>query len=72
MLQRFALEVLHHEVVEPVMGTDVMEGADMRMVQARDEPGFPLEALAAFRVVREMLGNTLMATSRRSRVSSAR
>ena len=59
MLQRFALEVLHHEVVEPVMRTDVMEGADVRMVQARDEPGFAVEALAAFRVVREMLGKHL-------------
>jgi len=40
-----AVDVLHDEVVR----ADVVEGADVRMVQRRDCPRFPLEPLAEIR-----------------------
>ena len=41
-LQRLALDVLHHEVVGP----DVVQRANVRVIQLRDGSRFALEALA--------------------------
>jgi len=42
----FPSRALHHHVVDAILFADVVEDADMRMVKARDGPGFGLEALA--------------------------
>ena len=42
---RFALQQLHDQVVAAVLLPDVVERADVGMVQARDSLGFALEAL---------------------------
>jgi len=47
--ERRALDVLHHQIVE----ADVVQRADVRMIQRGDGAGFPLEALA------ELLGADL-------------
>jgi hypothetical protein len=41
--ERFALQVLHDEVVGPVLVPHVEEGADMRMLKGRDRLGLSLE-----------------------------
>ena len=58
-LERLTIDVLHDQVVDVVLHPDVMERADVRMVQAGDDPGFPLEAFDALRVVRQVLGQRL-------------
>ena len=47
--QRLALEQLHDEVVGPVLVADVVERADVRVVERRDRPRLALEALRAAR-----------------------
>ena len=48
---RFAFQQLHHEVVAAVLLADVIERADMRMIQTRDGPGFALEPLVGHAAV---------------------
>ena len=57
--QRVALQVLHHQVVDPVLGADVEDGADMGVTQGRQRLGFPLEPLPAFGILGEVLGQDL-------------
>ena len=52
--QRLTLEVLHDQEVDPVLFTDVMERADVRMIQARDRTGLALEALLELGMVGEV------------------
>jgi hypothetical protein len=47
-------EVLHDEVVDPVLGANVMERADMRVVELRDRFRFPLEARSPRGIPREL------------------
>jgi hypothetical protein len=58
--ERLTLEVFHHEVAHWLPGrylllADVVEGADVRVVKARDGLGFARKALAELRIVREAL-----------------
>ena len=48
--QRVALQVLHHQEVDPVLGADVMERADVRVVQTGDGLRLALEPLLQVRV----------------------
>jgi hypothetical protein len=59
LLERLALEVLHHEEVDIILPSDVVEGADMRMIQSRDAAGFPFEALAQLTRRRHVRGKHL-------------
>ena len=52
LLERLPLDVLHDQVQGAVLVADVVKGADVRMVQARDGLGLALEALAHVRVAR--------------------
>ena len=47
--QRLALDVLHHEVLDAVLASDIMKDADVRMIQLRDRFRFALEALFPLR-----------------------
>ena len=42
--ERLPLEEFHDDEIEAVLLTDVVHRADVRMVQAGDEAGFPREA----------------------------
>src|SRR5215469_12263283 len=44
--QRLSFYALHHQVVDPVLMADVVEHADVGMVQAGDGFGFALESLS--------------------------
>ena len=48
--QRLPLQQLHHEERMALVIADVVHGADVRMGEGRDAPGFALEALPADRV----------------------
>ena len=64
------------QLVDDERGTfahaDVEERDDVGMVERRDRPRLQLEPREAVGVTRESAGRTLTATSRESRVSSAR
>ena len=54
--QRVALDVLHHDEVDTVLLTHIVEGADVRVVQLRDRLGFAIEAGFALGAFGEVLG----------------
>src|SRR5262245_17489694 len=54
--ERLAFEQLHHQEADAVLLTDVVQRADVRVVQAGDGAGLTLEALAQIWIGREMLG----------------
>jgi len=43
--ERLAFEILHDEKIDAVFGSDIVEGANVGMIQARHRPRFLLEAL---------------------------
>ena len=55
----FPFEELEDQIVELAVAADVMDGADVRIVQRRDDAGFLLEALARFRIGRQRAGQDL-------------
>ena len=57
--ERLAFEILHDEVVELAVAADVVDRADVRMVQRRDRARFLLEALPRFRVGGQRAGEHL-------------
>ena len=54
-----------------VLVADVVQRADVRMIELRDRARFAVEALAELRIGGETSGRTLMATVRSRRVSRA-
>ena len=44
-----AFQVLHDQVVDPILPAEVVEDADVGMIQGGDGPGLTLEALAQVR-----------------------
>ena len=52
--ERLAVQELHHEVVGVPFAADVVEGADVRVVERRDRARFSLEPLAHLGVVGKM------------------
>ena len=49
--EAFALHVLHDEEVHTSLAADVVESADVGMIEARDRPGLAFESLAQSRVL---------------------
>ena len=70
--QRLAFQILHDQVVGAVLVSDVVERADVGMIQRRDGPRFAVEALLGLRVFDRWEGRILIATVRSRRVSRAR
>ena len=52
--QRLALHAFHHQIVQTVLTSHVIQHADVRMVQAGDVFGFALEALPQCRIIGQM------------------
>ena len=46
VLERLAFEALHDEEVDAVLAADVVERADVRVIEAGDDLGFALERAA--------------------------
>ena len=57
--QRLAIEILHDQEVDPVLAADVVERADVWMVQRGNRAGFALEPLLQIGVIGDMLGQHL-------------
>ena len=47
--ERLALDVLEHEIVDAILLPDVVQEADVGMVEGRDDPRFALEPHHEFR-----------------------
>ena len=69
--ERLSLDVLHDDEIDTVLLADIVERADVRVIELRDRLGLTLEACLALWALGEVLGRTLMATVRSSRVSVA-
>ena len=52
--QRLAFEIFHHQEINAVLLADVVERADVRMIQAGDGLRFALEPLAQFGTICKM------------------
>ena len=59
LLERFALQVLHDQEVEPVLVAHIEHGADMRMTKRGERLGFPFEPLSQVRIRGDILGKNL-------------
>ena len=70
--QRLTGHVLHHEVRRALVLADVVDGADVGVVERGDRLGLALEAGATVGVGGEVGGSSLIATVRSRRVSRAR
>ena len=57
--QSLALHILHHQVGGPILAAHVVQHANVRMIQGRNDAGFPLEALPGLGIVRKMRGQDL-------------
>jgi hypothetical protein len=52
--KRVAFDEFHHQVVDPILLADVIERADVRVIQTRGRASFALESLAYFGIGRKM------------------
>src|SRR5437868_1178716 len=59
LLQRFAFEILHHEEIDALVVSHVIQDADVRMRQLRDGAGLTVEALLKLRVGSECVRKDL-------------
>jgi hypothetical protein len=71
-LQRLSLDVFHHEIVAAVLAADVVDRADMRVVEGGNRARFTLEPQAVLGIVavwtdRQLQGNR----AAKARVASA-
>ena len=71
LLERFSIEVLHHDDIAALERGDIVNRTDVGAVQGRDHPGFALEAGAQLRSSLMPSDGSLRATMRPSRVSRA-
>ena len=72
LLECFSVEILHHDDIVAIKGCDVVNGADVRVVQRRNGPRLMLKTGPRLWVGVEATDATLMATVRRKRLSCAR
>ena len=59
MSRCIALEILHDQEVRLAFPPNVVERADVRVVQPRDRTGLALEPLLEVRIIGDMLGQHL-------------
>ena len=52
----FTVDQFHDQIVDAVLPADVVECADVRVIQTADGPGLTLETFAALRVVGHVFG----------------
>src|ERR1700736_3436994 len=54
--ESLAFQKLHDQEIDTILMTDIMQSADVGMVQRRDGPGFAVETLFGFDIVGKMAG----------------
>src|SRR5260370_34193746 len=52
--QGLALQVFHYQVIDPILVANIVESADVGMVQGRNRACFAVEALFSLGIVRKM------------------
>ena len=57
--ERVAVQILHDQEVNAILIADVVQGADVRMIQPGDRTSFLLEALACLRIIGHVRGQDL-------------
>src|SRR5450631_273131 len=58
-VQTLPLHILHHQIRGSVLAAHVVQYANVRMIQRRNDPGFALEPLLRLGIVRKMGGKNL-------------
>jgi len=53
------MDILHHQEIDPILVSHIVEHANMRMIQARNCPSFELEPSFHLSVIREICGKNL-------------
>ena len=71
VLKRHAVEILHSDERLPVLLADLVNGADIRMVQSGGSFGFALEAAESLRVFGDIVGQELEGDEAVQSMSSA-
>jgi len=71
MLQRESVQKFHGDESFAVCVINLVDGADVRMIQRRGGPGFALKAAECLRVFGYVVGQELEGHNRRSLTSSA-
>ncbi len=59
VLERLAFEMLHDDEVSPVLLANLVNGADVRMIQRGSSPGLALKSLEGVRIACEFFGQKL-------------
>src|SRR5215472_1707818 len=59
LCQCLPFQTLHHQIVDSFLVADIMEHANMWMIETRNDPGFALEPLLANRVGGKVRGQNL-------------
>ena len=72
IVESLPVDVLHHQELRPILGPDVVEGADVRVIQAGDDLGFSPESFATLRSLGQVVRQYLDRHDAVSRVSTAR
>src|SRR4029079_659655 len=57
--ERVAVQILHDQEVNAILMADIVQGADVRMIQPGDRTSFLLEALARLRIIGHVRGQDL-------------
>src|ERR1044071_7225581 len=57
--KRFSLEMLHDQKVDPILEADVVQGANVWMIQSSNRLRLSLEAMIALWIGCELVGNNL-------------
>ncbi len=57
--QSFAFQMLHHQEADPVLRADIVQGADVRMIQRRNCPSLALHPLFEIEIVGEVCRQNL-------------
>ena len=71
VLERLAVEVLHHDEMLAVEFANIVDGANVRVVQGGGGAGLAQEAVDGLLIAGESSGRNFTATKRPRRVSSA-
>lgn len=70
--QGHPLYVLHHDIIDVIFFSDIINADDIRMVETCGGLGFPSETPDKISVMNEVKPRTLIATSRSSMMSFAK
>ena len=54
--QRLSLDAFHHQIIDPILRTNIVKSTDVRVIQTGDRLRFALKALFASGILRKLRG----------------